>query len=394
MITVDEALRLIREKTSTIDEEAVSLANGNGRILTDPVRARLTQPPFDGSAMDGYAVRYADAIKAGAQLNVTGESAAGKRFNNALSSSEAVRIFTGAPMPDGADTVVIQENTSRDGDRLIINIPPKPGQHIRKAGNDFAEGDVLLDAGQKLDGPALALAAAGNVTSLNVRRKPRVAMIANGDELIMPGESPGPDEIISSIPFGLAPMILDWGGEPEFLGVARDDPAELKSLINKAEGYDVIVPIGGASVGDRDFMKPVFRDLGFQSFFEKVAMRPGKPAWFGRLNDARIMGLPGNPASAFATAIVFLKPLLCRLLGAEPDGPISAHLTQALSANGERESYLRGRLSDEIGKAQLTPFSRQDSALLSVFAKSNVLIRRPANSPAADKGDLIECIRI
>jgi molybdopterin molybdotransferase len=392
MISVAEARTLIGAAIRPVPAETVDLAAAAGRTLAEPVLARMTQPPFDASAMDGYAVRLADCA-VGASLSVIGESAAGKRFKGSLAKGEAVRIFTGAPVPPGADHVVIQEEAERAGAVLTVK-SEQARANVRRAGIDFGKGDDLAGAGAVLSGPLLALIAAGNVAEVRVRRIPSVAIIANGDELALPGAALGEDDIVSSIPFGLAAMIEGWGGRAEALGVARDDPAEVAEMIVRARGFDVIVPIGGASVGDRDFMRAAFNGEGFEPIFEKVSVKPGKPTFFGRLGQSFVLGLPGNPASALVTARLFLKHALSRLLERKDDGEFfRARLAEPLSANGPREAYLRARLSHADDGARLaTPFANQDSSLLSVLAASDILIRREANAPTAPRGALMECL--
>ncbi|MEO1253090.1 MAG: gephyrin-like molybdotransferase Glp [Pseudomonadota bacterium] len=395
MISVDEARALIAQAFDPLAAERVSLDGAAGRVLAQPAIAQMTQPPFDASAMDGYAVRAADASE-GARLSVIGTSAAGERFAGAVSGGEAVRIFTGAPVPDGADAVIVQENIERAGETITVSAGVAQGANIRPAGNDFTNGDELLAAGVALTPPALALAAAASLTHLSVRRRPRIALIANGDELVMPGEERGPDAIICSAPFALAPMIEAWGGAPEFLGIAPDDPAALRAFVERAAGFDLIVPIGGASVGDRDHMRPVFSETGFEMVFEKVAVRPGKPTWFARAGARAAIGLPGNPASAMATAILFVRPAIDAMLGVPASTRLNrGRLSESVSANGPRETYLRGRVEiDSDGEARLTPNARQDSSLHSVFAASNALIRRAANAPALDRGGAVEYLDI
>ncbi|MEZ5928316.1 MAG: molybdopterin molybdotransferase MoeA [Parvularculaceae bacterium] len=393
LTSVDEAKDAIWNALSPLSPETVPLDAASGRVLAGPVIAGMSQPPFNASAMDGYAVRIEDVRKAGAQLRVIGVSSAGERFTGALRAGEAVRIFTGAPVPPGADHILIQEDTARDGDVVRVTAEQKSAANIRPLGVDFHKGETLIAAGARIEGAALALAAAAGAARLSVTRRPRIALIANGDELVMPGETPGPDQIVCSIPFGLAPMIEKWGAQADFLGVARDDMASITAFARKAMDYDVIVPIGGASVGERDFMRAAFGDLGYAPVFEKVAVRPGKPTWFGFAGRAAVLGLPGNPASALVTATLFLRLAIGRLLGrvqSEADPILHARAASALKENGARETWLRAEvIQREDGSLAAAPFGDQDSSLISVMARANALIRRAANAPAEPAGAAI-----
>lgn len=397
MVSVDEALRLIREHIAELTAESVPLADAAGRVLADAVTSRVTQPPFAASAMDGFAVRWEDVRQSGARLAIIGESVAGERFHGRVGAGEAVRIFTGAPMPAGADHVLIQEEAQRNGAYIICLEDQKRASNVRLAGIDFHIGDGLATKGETLTGPMLALIAAGNIDRVKVVRQPRVAIIANGDELAAPGGDLSDDQIVSSIPFGLAPMISSWGGAPRFLGVARDDPADIRRLIDDAGDCDIIAPIGGASVGDRDFMRDVFSARGAAPIFEKVSVKPGKPTWFAKLDGGRyVLGLPGNPASALVTARLFLKTAIDAALGRRNDETTRfARLVRPLPANGPRETYLRARLSSaQDGALAIDAFDDQDSSLLSVLARSNALIRRPSGALPAIADALVPYVNI
>ncbi|MGE5267932.1 MAG: gephyrin-like molybdotransferase Glp, partial [Deltaproteobacteria bacterium] len=314
MLPVDEALRRILESVSPTDSQRVSLSEAAHRVLAEDVRATLTQPPFDASAMDGYAVRAADVAHLPATLNLIGEARAGKGFDGAVTQGSCVRIFTGAPVPAGADAIVIQENTKSEGSSVtVVDGQPDPA-HLRPRGGDFAEGQVLLPSGRRLDARAILLAAAMGHGTLAVRRRPVIAVLATGDELVEPGERPGPDQIVSSNPYGLAAMIAAAGGVPRLLGIARDTPAALDGKLDAAADADVLVTTGGASVGDHDLVGPVLTARGMTPGFWKIAMRPGKPLLFGRLGEQRVLGLPGNPVAALICGRVFLVPLIDRLL--------------------------------------------------------------------------------
>lgn len=395
LISVDVAFGLIREAVAPLDAETVSLDLAAGRTLSEDVLAGITQPPFAASAMDGYAVRLEDCASKGARLRVMGESTAGKRFHGALAAGEAARIFTGAPVPQGADHIVIQEEAARDGDIITLRAAQPAPRHIRPAGGDFVEGAILAGAGEKMTGGKLALIAAGNRDRVSVRRAPRIAVIANGDELAAPGTALREDQIVSSIPYALLPMMRCWGGAPEFLGIARDNASDILRLVECARDFDLIVPVGGASVGDRDLMRAAFGAAGYAPIFEKVSVQPGKPTWFGRRGPSTlVLGLPGNPASAFVTARLFVKLAIDRFLGRPGIHEfIPARLAKAVPATGARETFLRARLSrDADACLAATPFDNQDSSLMSVAAASDVLVRRQGNAPALDAGAFVECL--
>ncbi len=397
MISVDEARAIISNTVRRIGTVEIPLSEAAGCVLAEPVVANLTHPPFAASAMDGYAIRY-DDIRQGV-FKIIGISSAGDRFSGAVKSGEAVRIYTGAPIPDDADTIIIQEHADRDGDHIQISQSAATSanqfQHVRREGIDFFEGGELLAKGTILNGPALALAAAGNNPTVSTYQKPRIGVIANGDELVMPGDTPGKDDIICSIPAGLLPMLDDWGADSHFLGVIPDDLSEIRRLIETSSDYDILIPLGGASVGDRDFMRRAFSDCGFVAKFEKVAVKPGKPTWFGTMGDQIVLGLPGNPASALVTAILFARVAVNAALGQDDDDRLFATtLTEALAKNGPRETWLRGTATlNEQSQWRVSPNAQQDSSLLSVFAKSNVLIRREANAPPLPSGAAVQCLQ-
>ncbi len=384
LISVAEARALVVRCVEPLGAETVSIFEAAGRILAEDSSAKLTQPPFNSSAMDGYAVRAVDVQSIPVRLTVIGGSTAGHGFDGEVRAGEAVRIFTGSPVPAGADAVVIQENTKgQAGGAVEILEPARIGQHIRPCGNDFSQGDVLLAAGTALASRQLMLAAAMNHATAPVRRKPVVAVLANGDELVQPGQSPGPGQIISSIPTGLKAAIAAWGGEPLLLDLARDSKESLQARIRDAGNADVLLTIGGASVGEHDLVRGALEDMGARFEVLKVAMRPGKPVMFGFLRDQRILSLPGNPASAVICARIFLKPLLDRFIGrTQGDEPLSARLAVPVGANGEREHYMRAKLSE----SGVAPIGDQDSSLMSAFANADCLLVRPAGSPALQAG--------
>ncbi|MCB1338138.1 MAG: molybdopterin molybdotransferase MoeA [Maritimibacter sp.] len=386
MISVAEALDRLFALACTLDTETVPLAAAAGRVLAAPVTARRDQPPFAASAMDGYAVKSVE-VEPGAMFKVIGTSQAGARFAGAVGPGQAVRIFTGAPVPDGADRIIIQEDVTRTGDLVTLGHALDAGPHIRPLGQDFAAGD-RIEAPRLLGAHDLALIAAMNAPEVTVFRKPDVALIATGDELVMPGEDPGPDQIIASNGFGLKAIVEETGATARLLPIARDNPASLRAAFDLAAGADLIVTIGGASVGDHDLVAPVAAELGMDQSFYKVAMRPGKPLMAGRLGTAAMVGLPGNPVSALVCGHVFLVPMLRAMLGlgAAPAPRRTAPLAEDIPANGPREHYMRATI--EGGRIRLLP--RQDSALLTILQRADALVVRPVGDPARTAGETVE----
>ena len=342
--------------------------------------------------MDGYALRASDAQIVPARLQVIGEVPAGRIFEGRVEAGQAVRIFTGAALPSGADCVVIQENTAREGDAVIVRQAPRAGENLRKAGGDFRRGDILLTAGQRLGARHLLAAAAMNYAELPVARRPRVAILATGDELVPPGSEPSPGRIVSSIPPALAAMVKLAGGEPLLLGIARDRLDSLKEHIARAQGADILVTIGGASAGDYDLVREALVARGMTVTFHKIAMRPGKPLMFGALGSQRVLGLPGNPVSALVCVRVFLHPLIERYLGAaaSPMATLSAVLEGPLEANGERTHYMRAMLRHDGSGYRARPVANQDSSLIATLAASDGLIIRAPFAPAAKAGDRVD----
>ena len=390
MISVQEALSRIIAERPRGAPVTLPLAQTLGCILAKDVAALVSLPPLAASAMDGYAVRLEDVREAGAALKVIGEAPAGHPFAGRVRAGQAVRIFTGGAVPDGADHIIIQENVARDGDNITVNTPSEAARHIRKAGIDFFEGTKLISAGTLIGPPEIALAAAANHAQISAYPRLKIALLANGDELRPPGSILKSSEIISSNPLALGALITQWGGEILDMGIAGDSLAAITALIEAAREADIIIPIGGASVGDHDYMRPAFREAGLKMIFEKVAVRPGKPTWFGKLGEQRVLGLPGNPASAIVCAHLFLKALMGR-----HNKLAKAALTQGLPANGPRETYQRGLASvTETGHLIVTPFPRQDSSLLSPFARANVLIRLPVSAGPWAESDLIDIVAL
>lgn len=390
MITVEEALEHLFALVSPLGTEEVPLAEASGRVMAADVTAARTQPPFAASAMDGYGVR-ADEVAIGAKFKIIGESAAGHGFDGPVGPGEAVRIFTGAPVPDGVDFVVLQEDVDRFVNTITIDSDPGRNSNIRPAGNDFAEGFVL-QAPRVLGPNDIALLAAMNIASVTVARKPDIALISTGDELVMPGDTPGRDQIIVSNTFGLKALFDSMGAHARILPIAKDTPASIETALSLAEGADLIITIGGASVGDHDLVGAVAQQMGLNQSFYKVKMRPGKPLMAGQMGDAVLVGLPGNPVSAMVCGHVFVAPMIRTMLGFPP-APRSRHtapLSAAIPANGPREHYMRGRI--ENGK--MTVFDRQDSSLLSVLADANALIVRPPEDAARAANEMVEYLPI
>lgn len=390
MIPVAEALQQVLDLVAPLEVEEVPLRQAAGRVLARDVTATRTQPPFAASSMDGYALRRAE-VEPDAMFKVVGEAAAGHRFGGKLKAGQAVRIFTGAPVPDDADFVVIQEDTTRRGDLITLGHKIGTKDNIRPAGGDFAKG-------QKISAPLLlrpadiALLAAMNIARVPVARKPIIAILATGDELVQPGETPAEDQIVASNSFGLAAMFEGKGADVRMLPVARDNAASLKQAFTLAKGADLIITIGGASVGDHDLVAPVAAEIGMKQSFYKVAMRPGKPLMAGRLGDAVMLGLPGNPVSAMVCGTVFGVPLLRKMLGlgSEPLPMQEAPLGVDLPQNGPRTHYMRAHLRD----GRLFPDDRQDSSLLSVLATANALMVRPVDDAPRKAGDTAHFIAI
>ena len=397
MLSVAEAAQKVVANLKPLAGEQIPLGSAAGRILASNVKAKRTQPPLDVSAMDGYAVKASDVAKLPAKLKLVGTIAAGQVFAGAIKSGEAARIFTGAPVPRGADAVVIQENTKSDGTTVEVTAGAAPsGKHIRRAGLDFREGDVLLSAGQRVTPRDVALAAAMNQTRLDCRRQPRVAILATGDELVPPGTVPGPGQIVGSTSAGLGAAVIQWGATTRDLGIAHDDVTELRFKAEAAQGADLFITLGGASVGDHDLIQKALSD-DLDVAFWKIAMRPGKPLIFGRYKSVPFLGLPGNPVSSMVCAQIFLKPMIFALLGyTGPTHAIrEARLAAPLAVNDERQDFLRATLrTAPDGAAEVEAFPVQDSSMLRPLAAANVLIMRPPGDPARAKGDSINVMML
>ncbi len=402
MITVAEAHQRIVSSFSALAAETVSVADASGRVLAEAVRARLDQPSVDLSAMDGYAVRTADVPSVPIELKVVGSAPAGGAFERALRPGEAVRIFTGGPVPAGADAIVIQEDTTRQGDIVTVLDPPRAGRHIRKAGLDFRAGDSTIDAPRRLTPRDVALAAGMNVPWLAVRRRPRVAILATGDELVLPGEPVGANRIVASSIWAVAAMVRGWGGEPVTLGIAHDDVATIATRMAEAAHADLLVTLGGASVGDHDLIQKALQAEGYALDFWRIAMRPGKPLMFAERpgthgTSAKVLGLPGNPVSTLVCSLLFLKPAIERLLGLPGDMVTGEPgiLATDVGLNDTRQDYVRATFEAPLnGQRRVRPFPIQDSSMLSVLAKSDALLVRPPHDPARKAGDAVEVIAL
>jgi len=391
--SVDEALARILAQAAVLPSETVAIEDAFGRVLAEDVAADRDQPPFDASAMDGWAIRRVDA-PAPAELTIAGESAAGRSHPRALAPGEAVRIFTGAAVPQGADTVVIQEEARREGETVRLGPVTRAGSNIRPRGGDFRRGEVLLTAGQRLDPWRISLAASAGRGALKVARRPQIAFLATGEELARPGGEATPDQIYESGSVSLNALAGAWGALGHTLASAGDDEQAIVEAVSGVD-VDLLVTIGGASVGDYDLVKPALGRLGLELDVDGINLRPGKPAWFGRLRDGRrVLGLPGNPASAFVCAELFLRPLILKMQGAEPGRPkVRGRLCAALPANGPREHFMRVAASfGRDGALEVEPFGEQDSSLVTILARANALVRRPAGAPAALAGDPAEVI--
>jgi molybdopterin molybdotransferase len=394
MIAVEEALtRVLASAETPLGEERVALHAAHGRVLARNLVALRTQPPFANSAMDGYALRAADVASLPATLTVVGESAAGRAFDGRISPGHAARIFTGAPMPEGADAVAIQEEVRRDGDRIFLSAPTSVGDNLRPTGLDFGVDETLISAGRRLTPRDVALAAAANHAVLPVRKRARVAILATGDELVAPGGAPGQSQIVASNTYAVAGIVEACGGVAIDLGIAADSMGALDAAIRRARDVaaDVLVTLGGASVGDHDLVQKALIAAGMELGFWRIAMRPGKPLMQGRLGGMRVLGFPGNPTSSMVCAILFLRPLLRALhgepnAGADPSRP--GRLGAGVPANGIRQDYMRAAVGrDAEGVPIATPAELQDSSLVKVMARADGLIVRAPGTAPAEAGD-------
>jgi molybdopterin molybdotransferase len=395
MIPVEDALARILGAVAPLGAETVSIGQAFGRVLAEALTARVTQPPSDVSAMDGYAARAADVAAVPATLRLVGEAPAGGAYGKAIQPGECVRIFTGAPVPQGADTIVLQENVTADGPAITVGVSAPAGKHIRRAGLDFTAGAIGLPAGRVLTARDVGLAAAMNRPWLAVRRRPRVAILASGDEVVMPGDPVGANQIVSSNALALTALVEAWGGIATNLGIAPDRADALQTMAAGARGADLLVTTGGASVGDYDLVRSALSEQGLAIDFWQIAMRPGKPLMFGSLHGVKMLGLPGNPVSSYVCAVLFLRAVLRRMQGIEPAAiaPIRAILGRDLPANDHRADYLRSDLvRNGDGALIATPHKVQDSSMMSVLARAGCLVLRAPRAPAATAGEPVDII--
>jgi molybdopterin molybdotransferase len=396
MISVEEARQRILDALNPTPAEVVALADSWSRVSAEAVRARLSQPPADVSAMDGYALRAANG-GLGARLRVIGAAPAGHPFDGRVGTGEAVRLFTGSVVPAGADAILLQEDATRDGDIVQVNEAVGVGRHIRRAGQDFSTGDLVIPPGRRITARDVGLAAAANHPWLTVHRRPRVAILATGDEIAMPGEPIPVGGIVSSNSHALAALVRAAGGEPMVLPVAPDDPAAIGAVAGSVGGMDMLVTTGGASVGDHDLVIASLQARGMTLDFWQIAMRPGKPLLFGQLGATPVLGLPGNPVSAMVCAILFLLPALSHLCGLPAAAPpvSTAVLGSAVKANDQRADHLRASIStDETGRLVVLPFTVQDSAMLRRLALADALVLRAPLAPALEAGAEVSIIRL
>jgi len=396
MLSVEDARARIVAAAPALPAEQVPLTEALGRVLAEDVAARRTQPPMAVSAMDGYAVRAADVADVPVTLDIVGYAPAGAAYDGTVGPGQTVRIFTGAPVPDGADAIVIQEDTEPDGkERVRVLEGAREGRYVRPAGLDFAEGTVLLKAGLRLTARDVGLAAAMNRPWLMVRRRPRVAILSTGDEVVMPGDPVGLNQIVSSNSLALHAAVREYGGEPVLLGISPDDTETLIRMAGAAAGCDLLLTTGGVSVGDHDLIQSALGGTGLEVDFWRIAMRPGKPLMFGKLGETLVMGLPGNPVSTLVCALVYLRPLMSAMLGIAETGrtTVGARLAAPLPENDQRQDYLRATaVRDTDGILRVTAFDKQDSSMMVPLSRADCLIIRAPFAPAAGTGEAVEIL--
>jgi molybdopterin molybdotransferase len=396
MISVEEARARIAAAFTPVAAETVSIADALGRVLAEDLVARISQPPAAVSAMDGYAVRAEDVAKVPVTLKLIGAAPAGGAYDGTVQAGQCVRIFTGGPLPRGADTIVIQENVTADGERITVMESAARGRYVRPAGLDFKAGEIGLKAGRVLGVRDVGFAAAMNYPWVKVRRRPRIAILATGDEVVMPGEPIGPSQIVSSNGISLAAFVSAWGGAPIQLGVAPDSANALQRLATGARNADLLVTSGGVSVGEHDLVRSALEASGLAVDFWQIAMRPGKPLMFGHIADTPVLGLPGNPVSSLVCAIIFLRAALAAMLAIQGEDTVGkAVLGRDLPANDRRQDYLRATLIvDANGQPVAMPYDKQDSSMLATLARATCLVVRPPNAAAARAGDVVEVIEL
>ncbi|MDV7338884.1 molybdopterin molybdotransferase MoeA [Terasakiella sp. A23] len=395
LLPLDDAFAKVAEGIKTLTAEQISVAEALGRVLAEDVAARLTQPPSAVSSMDGYAVRSADVQTQPVIVERVGESQAGGPFEGTVSPGQCVRIFTGAPMPAGADAVIMQEDTDVAGNQVTLKEVAYEGKFVRRAGLDFSEGDILLKKGQLLSARDIGLLCAMNVPWVKVYRKPRVAILATGDELVMPGEAVRESQIVSSNSLMVAAMVTAMGGIPINLGIAGDTEESLRETLRGLEGADLLITSGGVSVGEYDLVRNVLGEEGLDIDFWRIAMKPGKPFMFGHIAGKPAMGLPGNPVSSYVTAFLFLRPALRKMQGGtfEQDKPVRVILGADVPKNTIRQEYMRAVFSrDNDGRLVATPYDKQDSSMLANLAHCEGFIIRPVQAPELKAGEETDAI--
>lgn len=395
LLPVDDALKAILARVPPVTAEQVALDQANGRVLAAPVIAGHNQPPFDASAMDGYAMRAED-VSEGARLRVIGTSQAGASYGGGVHRGEAVRIFTGAPVPPGADTVIMQEEAIREGDFVTFTVPARRGHSVRPKGNDFSTGQQLLKAGTRLTPMQIAVAAAANQAKLSVARRASIALLATGDELVPPGTPLGPDQIVASNSIGLSAMLSPYARQISDHGIVADKPDQLRETLHSilAAEPDFLITTGGASVGEHDLVQDILKTLGVSLDFWRINMRPGKPLMFGTRGRTLVFGLPGNPVSAMVTAMVFIKPALRAFLGHADPEPWQLPLAAPTPPNTARRHFMRARLVQTDGGMQAQPISQTDSGHTSSLAAADLLIVQPEHDPGQPAGTLVEAMPI
>jgi molybdopterin molybdotransferase len=393
LLPVDDAIAAILKRVPQPDLEAVALGDATGRVLAQPLIATHDQPPFDSSAMDGYAVRAAD-VTAGRRLRLAGTAQAGARFDGVMQPGEAVRIFTGAPVPAGSDTVIMQEQAVADDGFVSFTAVAKPGHSVRAQGNDFARGQVLIETGTLLAPMQLSVAAAANAASLTVARRPDITLLATGDELVLPGAELGPDQIVASNSYGLRPLLMPYAQTVTDHGIARDDRDSLRSTLAAifARAPDIVITTGGASVGDHDIVQEILLEEGVTLDFWRINMRPGKPLMFGTRGKTLVFGLPGNPVSAMVTAVVFIKPALRHWLGYPEPAHWRLPLAEPTPPNSARRHFMRARLIQTQTGPQLLPIAQTDSGHTSSMAQAQMLIVQPEHDPGQPRGTIVDAI--